>query len=233
MVLTAITNAEVAGKEQRELTDDDVVGVLSTEAKKRREAATAFADGGRAEMAAKERAEAAVIADYLPAQLTAERGRRHRHRGHRADRRRRRGHAGHGQGDGRASRRRSRAAPTAPPSPRRYAASSAERSPPDGPAVSAAPPPPSLRHRCRRHRRLRPRRPPRCGGSADAGGGVDQDHGAGHGLAPARPGRCGPRCPRRTPPVGRGGRRPRRSRRRAGWPCAVIRLMPVTDGTVA
>ena len=43
MVLTAITNAEVAGKEQRELTDDDIIGVLSTEAKKRREAAVAFA----------------------------------------------------------------------------------------------------------------------------------------------------------------------------------------------
>ncbi|MFZ2502134.1 MAG: GatB/YqeY domain-containing protein [Nocardioides sp.] len=70
MVLTAITNAEVAGKEHRELTDDDIVGVLATEAKKRREAATAFTDGGRAEMAAKEVAEAAVIADYLPAQLS-------------------------------------------------------------------------------------------------------------------------------------------------------------------
>jgi uncharacterized protein YqeY len=72
MVLTAITNAEVAGKQQRELSDDDIVGVLSTEAKKRREAATAFEDGGRAEMAAKEKAEAAVLADYLPEQLSAE-----------------------------------------------------------------------------------------------------------------------------------------------------------------
>lgn len=70
MVLTAITNAEVAGKQARELTDDDVIGVLSSEAKKRREAATAFSDGGRAEMAAKESAEAAVIADYLPTPLT-------------------------------------------------------------------------------------------------------------------------------------------------------------------
>ena len=70
MVLSAITNAEVAGKQARELSDDDVVGVLSTEAKKRREAATAFEDAGRTESAAKERAEAEVIADYLPAQLT-------------------------------------------------------------------------------------------------------------------------------------------------------------------
>ena len=72
MVLTAITNAEVAGDVARELSDDEVVGVLSSEAKKRREAATAFQDGGRAEMAEKERAEAAVLADYLPAQLTEE-----------------------------------------------------------------------------------------------------------------------------------------------------------------
>jgi uncharacterized protein len=70
MVLTAITNAEVAGKEARELSDDDIVGVLSTEAKKRREAAAAFSEGGRAEMAAKEQAEAAVITEYLPAQLS-------------------------------------------------------------------------------------------------------------------------------------------------------------------
>jgi uncharacterized protein YqeY len=69
LVLSAITNAEVAGKEARELSDDDVIGVLSTEAKKRREAATAFADAGRTELSEKETAEAAVIADYLPEQL--------------------------------------------------------------------------------------------------------------------------------------------------------------------
>ena len=70
MVLTAITNAEVAGKESRELTDEDIIGVLSTEAKKRREAAEAFEDAGRIEMSTKERAESDVIADYLPAQLS-------------------------------------------------------------------------------------------------------------------------------------------------------------------
>lgn len=70
MVLSAITNAEVAGKEQRELSDDDVIGVLSTEAKKRREAATAFDDAGRDDSAVKERAEAEVIIGYLPAQLS-------------------------------------------------------------------------------------------------------------------------------------------------------------------
>jgi uncharacterized protein YqeY len=70
MVLTAITNAEVAGKQHRELTDDDIVGVLSSESKKRREAAEAFDQAGRTESADKERAEAEVLADYLPAQLS-------------------------------------------------------------------------------------------------------------------------------------------------------------------
>lgn len=72
MVLTAVTNAEVAGKEAKQLSDEEVLGVLTSEAKKRREAAEAFGDAGREESAAKEHAEAAVIAEYLPEQLTAE-----------------------------------------------------------------------------------------------------------------------------------------------------------------
>ena len=72
MVLTAITNAEVAGKQARELTDEDVLGVLTSEGKKRREAAEAFADAGRTEQAAKERAELEVLTDYLPEQLSDE-----------------------------------------------------------------------------------------------------------------------------------------------------------------
>jgi len=70
MVLSAVTNAEVAGKQARELSDEDLVGVLTSESKKRREAAEAFAGAGRTEQAAKERAEAEVIAGYLPEQLT-------------------------------------------------------------------------------------------------------------------------------------------------------------------
>jgi uncharacterized protein YqeY len=69
MVLTSITNAEVAGKVARELTDEDVLGVLTSEGKKRREAAEAFEQAGRTEQAAKERAEFEVLADYLPEQL--------------------------------------------------------------------------------------------------------------------------------------------------------------------
>jgi uncharacterized protein len=72
MVLTAITNAEVSGKQARELDDAQVVDVLSTEMKKRREAATAYDDAGRQELADKERAEAAVLTEYLPAQLSEE-----------------------------------------------------------------------------------------------------------------------------------------------------------------
>ena len=70
MVLTAITNEEVAGKEKKELSDAEVITVLTREAKKRREAAEAFEQGGRADRAAAERAEGEVIASYLPAQLS-------------------------------------------------------------------------------------------------------------------------------------------------------------------
>jgi uncharacterized protein YqeY len=69
MALAAVTNEEVAGKEARELSDDEVLKVLAREAKKRKEAASAFADAGRTELAAKEEAELAVLEAYLPAQL--------------------------------------------------------------------------------------------------------------------------------------------------------------------
>ena len=69
MALTAITNEEVAGKEARELSDDDVLRVLTRESKKRREAAEAFEAAGRAELAERELAEGVVLDSYLPAQL--------------------------------------------------------------------------------------------------------------------------------------------------------------------
>lgn len=72
MALSAITNAEVAGKQAKELTDDDVLAVLTSESKKRRESAEAFDAAGRDELAQKERDEAAILADYLPEQLTAD-----------------------------------------------------------------------------------------------------------------------------------------------------------------
>jgi uncharacterized protein len=69
MVLTAVRTEEVAGKTARQLDDAEVVTVLGREAKKRREAAEAFEQGGRPESAERERAEGEVIATYLPAQL--------------------------------------------------------------------------------------------------------------------------------------------------------------------
>ena len=72
MALTAVTKAEVAGKEARELTDAEIVDVLSSEAKKRRESVTAYRDAGRAELADKEQAEADILAEYLPEQLSEE-----------------------------------------------------------------------------------------------------------------------------------------------------------------
>ena len=70
MALTSITNEEVAGASARDLSDEEVVKVLTREARKRREAAEAFGAAGREEQAAAERAEGKVLADYLPAQLT-------------------------------------------------------------------------------------------------------------------------------------------------------------------
>nr|BFE32204.1 GatB/YqeY domain-containing protein [Actinomadura rugatobispora] len=69
MALTAVKNEEVAGRRARELSDDDVVKVLTREAKKRREAATAFDDAGREAQARAERDEGEVLEEYLPAQL--------------------------------------------------------------------------------------------------------------------------------------------------------------------
>ena len=70
MALTAVSNAEVAGATSRELSDDEVLKVLTREAKRRREAAEAFATAGRTEQAAAERAEGEVLDGYLPAQLS-------------------------------------------------------------------------------------------------------------------------------------------------------------------
>jgi uncharacterized protein YqeY len=72
MALTAVTTEEVSGKKARELSDDEIVKVLAREAKKRREAAEAFAQADRAEQAQAERDEGAVLDTYLPAQLSDE-----------------------------------------------------------------------------------------------------------------------------------------------------------------
>jgi len=69
MALTSIANEEVAGASARDLSDEEIVKILTREARKRREAAEAFGAAGRSEQAAAERAEGDVLADYLPAQL--------------------------------------------------------------------------------------------------------------------------------------------------------------------
>jgi uncharacterized protein YqeY len=69
MALTSITNEEVSGNAVHDLSDEDILKVLTREAKKRREAAEAFQAAGRAEQAEAERAEGEVLAGYLPAQL--------------------------------------------------------------------------------------------------------------------------------------------------------------------
>ncbi|MGO4425154.1 GatB/YqeY domain-containing protein, partial [Streptomyces sp. MCAF7] len=72
LTLTAIQKEEVAGETARELSDAEVEKIIAREAKKRREAAEAFAQGGRAEQAEREQAEGVVLAEYLPKQLTDE-----------------------------------------------------------------------------------------------------------------------------------------------------------------
>ena len=69
MAIAAVRNAEVAGDEAVELDDDQVTAVLQSEAKKRTEAAEIYEQSGRAESAAKERAELAVLEAYLPAAI--------------------------------------------------------------------------------------------------------------------------------------------------------------------
>lgn len=70
MVLAAITNEEVSGKQARELSDQEVVTVLNREAKKRKEASVAYTDASRPELAAQEDLELAVIKKYLPEELS-------------------------------------------------------------------------------------------------------------------------------------------------------------------
>jgi uncharacterized protein YqeY len=70
MLLSAITNEEVAGKAAKVLTDAEIITVLSRETKKRREAVEAFTAAKRDDLANKEKAEAVVIVQYLPEQLS-------------------------------------------------------------------------------------------------------------------------------------------------------------------
>lgn len=70
MALTAITNQEVSGKEAKQLSDAEVLSVLTKEAKKRQESVEAYLQANRKDLADKESAELAVLEKYLPAALT-------------------------------------------------------------------------------------------------------------------------------------------------------------------
>lgn len=72
MALAAIGVAEVAGETARELSDDEVLAILTREVRSRKDSAQAYTDGGRPELAAKEVAEIEVLQRYLPAELTRE-----------------------------------------------------------------------------------------------------------------------------------------------------------------
>jgi hypothetical protein len=70
MVLAAVKNREI---EQRgELADEEVVGVLSSLVKQRKESVQLYREGGRAELAEKEEAELAILQEFLPAPLAVE-----------------------------------------------------------------------------------------------------------------------------------------------------------------
>lgn len=69
LALAAVMKSEVAGTEAVTLDDDAIMGLLATEIRKRTEAADLYDQGGRTELATKERAEADVLARYLPAAL--------------------------------------------------------------------------------------------------------------------------------------------------------------------
>jgi uncharacterized protein YqeY len=70
MAIGAIKNEKVAGKEARELSEADEVAVLQREVRTRKDSAQAYTDGNRPELAAKELAEAEILARYLPAMLS-------------------------------------------------------------------------------------------------------------------------------------------------------------------
>ena len=70
MLLAAIQTEEVAGKQAKELSDDEEIKVLAREARKRAESAEIYTQNGRGELAAAEHAEARIIDEYLPTPLT-------------------------------------------------------------------------------------------------------------------------------------------------------------------
>ena len=71
-LMTAISREERAGKELRELSDDEIIQIIGREAKKREEAIELYARGNREDLVESERAELEILRAYLPRQLTPE-----------------------------------------------------------------------------------------------------------------------------------------------------------------
>jgi|SRR3989339_576519 len=70
MLVAALKNKKIELGNKNELTDDEIVSVLKTELKKRRDSALIYEEGGRPELAEKEKAEIEIINKYLPEQMT-------------------------------------------------------------------------------------------------------------------------------------------------------------------
>jgi uncharacterized protein YqeY len=70
MAMAAAHNQRIA--KRRDLTDDEVIDVLTRQVKQRRESIEMYRDAGREERAASEEAEAAILTEFLPAQLSAD-----------------------------------------------------------------------------------------------------------------------------------------------------------------
>ena len=69
-IKTAITEAKVSGNQAHDLTDEDILAIITKQAKQRRDSANEFAKGGRDDLVAQEKAELAIIEAYLPKQLS-------------------------------------------------------------------------------------------------------------------------------------------------------------------
>lgn len=70
LLVSAVKNEQIA--KQKDLSDEEVVAVVSREVKKRRDSVTQYEAAGRADLAEKEKTEIAVLQQYLPAQLSEE-----------------------------------------------------------------------------------------------------------------------------------------------------------------
>jgi uncharacterized protein YqeY len=68
LVLSSLHNAEIA--QQKKLDDDGILVVIDKEAKMRRESIEAFEKGNRPDLVGKEKAELAILQEYLPEQMT-------------------------------------------------------------------------------------------------------------------------------------------------------------------